>query len=140
MKKTLEPDILEVQVVETITPEIDVVRTRYSAPFPVAPREFVAIRYRVANEKDNEFYILSFSINHKSVKSDSSVVRGVLHLNVVVIKPVPGADNKAELIRILDVEPKGNVPNFIVTMTKNNAASFAVLVRKVLLDGYAPAH
>jgi len=93
----------------------------------------------VANEKDNEYYIISFSINHKVVKSDASVVRGVLHINIVVIRPIPGEENKTELIRILDVEPKGNVPNFIVTMTKNSAGSFVVLARKALLDGYAPS-
>jgi len=133
-RKRIEPDLLEIEIVESIDNDLDVLRTRYGAPFPVSAREFVAIRYRFANEEDNEYYIVSFSINHKAVKSDSSAVRGVLGVNALIIRPVPGKDDKTELIRIVDVEPKGNIPNFVVNMTKTSAGGFVVLLRKELLD------
>jgi len=130
LRKTIEVDLIDIVLVEKITDDIEVTRTRYSAPFPVTAREIVAVRYRV--ERDGVYYVISFSVNHNDVKSDSNYVRAVLHINALICKPLP--DNKTEFTRIIDVEPKGNIPNFVVNITKTSAARFVVLLRKALFD------
>lgn len=138
IRKTLEPDLAIIEVVESITPDIEVIRTRYSAPFPIAAREFVAVRYRVANEKDNEYYTVSFSINHSAVKSDSNTVRGISSISAVILRPVAGEENKTEFVNIFSMDPKGHIPHFLISLTKNRAADFVVNLRKILLDGDYP--
>jgi len=129
-RKKIEKDLLMMDPVEVITENIHVIKTRIAVPFPVTARETVTVRHTF--ERDGTYYNLAFSINHKGVKADNNFVRAVLYVSVMICKPNP--DGTTEFTRVTQMDPKGNIPTFVIGLTKTKAADFVVALRHAVLE------
>eukprot|EP00026_Physarum_polycephalum_P012214 Phypoly_transcript_12497.p1 GENE.Phypoly_transcript_12497~~Phypoly_transcript_12497.p1 ORF type:complete len:204 (+),score=21.06 Phypoly_transcript_12497:111-722(+) len=84
-RKAYEKDLIDVTLLEKISDNIEVIRTRYSAPFPVTSRQFVMVRAKII--KEGVAYLIGFSINHSACVEDSGYVLGVSRFNITIIRP-----------------------------------------------------
>jgi len=128
--KKIDPHlVLFVKILE-VNDDVQLVRIRAAAIRPVSNREFICVRCRkVIN---NIRYIYSVSVNYPQgdADSDPNSVRGVMQLNGFIFRPVEGNPNHVFLKRIVQIDPKGSVPLWIVDMMKRKAADFVVKLRE----------
>lgn len=110
--------------------DVQLVRTRMAAPMPLSYREFVTVRTKKV--VGNVYYIYSVSVNYPTGDKDSdpSCVRGAVHINGFIIRPVEDNPNQAYVTRIVQMDPKGAVPLFVVDMMKRKAAEFVAKLRE----------
>jgi len=124
-------DLIEFQIKEEIADHLHIMYQVYSAPTPVAPREVVALR--AFKEKDGAYTVWGGSINYASVKGFSNYVRAVAKVSGWMIQP-EGA-NKAKVFHLVQVDPKGWIPPFVVNSTKTKPALRIIGLRKAAADG-----
>jgi len=129
--KTIDSNLATYTKILQVGSDVQLVRSRMFAPMPLSHREFVAVRTR-KTINDNVYIIASVSVNYPSGDKDSdpSCVRGVAHLNGFIFRPVEGNPNQTKLTRIVQVDPKGSVPLFVVDMMKRKAAEFVAKLRE----------
>jgi len=127
-RRKIEKEAISIDLVEKITDDVVVVKTRYAAPFPVTAREVVCVCHTF--ERDGTYYNVAFSINHKGAKPDKNYVRAVFNVGLIVCQPNP--DGTTAYTRISQLDPKGNIPTFVLGLTKTKAAEFMVALRHAL--------
>eukprot|EP01111_Echinosteliopsis_oligospora_P004951 TRINITY_DN180_c0_g1_i1.p1 TRINITY_DN180_c0_g1~~TRINITY_DN180_c0_g1_i1.p1 ORF type:complete len:262 (-),score=71.99 TRINITY_DN180_c0_g1_i1:69-854(-) len=125
-KKQIEKELLEVEIIETISPSIDIIRARYSAPFPVTPRELVVMRVKM--EENGEYYIVSLSVSHPKCEETSKYVRASV-TSAVIIRPHSAG---CSVTRYNQLDPKGSVPAMAVNRTKTKVGDFLVTLREIV--------
>ncbi|KAL6041075.1 hypothetical protein QOT17_025107 [Balamuthia mandrillaris] len=131
LKQNWEREMVGLDVIEEVTDRIIVVRARYKAPFPVTNREFVTIKCDTTL-KDGTRVTYGCSINHDRCYADSNFVRGVVRIMGAFYRPVPGSPNMCSFARIITVDPKGNIPAWVVNATKSKAGASIILIRKYI--------
>jgi len=129
-RKRWDHDLLDYQVKEEITPSIQVVFQLYSAPTGVAPREVVAIR--ALKEKAGTYIIWGGSINYALVKGNSANIRAAAYVSGWVIQPI---ESGSKIFHIVQVDPKGWIPPFVVNSSKLKPASRLIELRKNAIAG-----
>src|SRR5687768_9548741 len=87
------------------------------------------------------------SINHKACKSNAGIVRAVAKVSAMLLKPIPGTDNalsyrivdfvpgeknKCYCIRMVQMDPKGMIPGWVVNAGKKKAASTFLEMKRVV--------
>lgn len=132
--KQWDPDCLEIKVQEIDT-NLEVMVQTFWAPFPLQNREFLVIRYfSTTPSEDGEIInVVGCSINWKSFPLSDSMVRAILPVGGWQITPIRGNENQCLVSRVLQVNPKGLIPAFIVNMFKHKAA-LAMASLKECLD------
>lgn len=87
-----------------------------SAPWPIWPRELVF--YQAKIQDNNTTWLVASSIEHPNVPlRDTQYVRANVIMSIWGFTPID--QNKTKVCRIMHVEPKGDIPVFLVTSTVN---------------------
>lgn len=91
-------------------------------PWPLYPRHLIYAQYKI--DKDNNTYIVSFTIKHPKVHVDhDSHVESIVHMSVYGYEKV--SENVTNVWRMLHVDPQGNIPASLVNLySKNNLNMF----------------
>jgi hypothetical protein len=116
--KNWDPDCLEIRPVSKVDDTLMVNFARFAVPYPLTERCFVLTK-GIKRNPDGSILIVQASINHKDFKYDPNMVRGVVYVSGYLLTP---ADGKTKMIRITQLDPKGNIPTWVVNMFKGKAA------------------
>ena len=123
--KKIDKEALESVVVESVDDHIKVVKAANSAPWPVAPREFVSVTYDYA--KDGSFYWVSQSINYPKVDTVAKGrVRGVKSFGMK-FTPCEGG---CQIERVLQINPRGMVPSVAINSSKKSDIARLAAMKK----------
>lgn len=116
-----DPDLLSIDVIKRVGEDIVVTYSTHQAPTMITNREFVLLRACRQLENGCVVYV-AFSINYPERKANPQFVRGALIVGGWLIKPVEGDAEAVDVERILQLDPKGNIPAFVVNLKKQQAA------------------
>ena len=105
------------------------VYTAYDTPFGVTNREMLVAR--VIRKKDNKTYALTASVNDVNTPVKEGRVRAVI-LSVWCLEAE--LEGQTTVTRILQLDPKGNIPTFVVNSYKTKPADGMALIRGILND------
>lgn len=130
-RKKWDPELLFYNVKAEITDDIVVTHVAFSAPYPVATRDFCSLRCSKKDE-DGTCYIWGSSIAHESIPEDASngYVRGNALLSSWIFRPTD--DGKTQVIQINQLDPKGWIPAFVVNMSKGKAVERLIRIKELL--------
>jgi hypothetical protein len=131
-RQKLEHDLLDAKVLKEIDANTSLYYSAYKSPaFPVSDREFTNVRH-VVNNFDGKGGILVclYSVNYKEQPVVDKRVRAVVVVSGLVIQPVDGATDKCHFTRIVQLDPKGNIPTFVVNMFVKKSGDVLVGIRK----------
>jgi hypothetical protein len=129
-----DPDLLEKKQIEKISPELALVYTAYSAPWPVTSRDFLWLQVlyeRFPTPSPSPPCTLihgTFSVNSKKYPGNPDKVRGVSY-SVWYLTPI--SDTKCKVTRVLELDPKGSIPAVVVQNKKLDAARQLVTLREM---------
>jgi len=127
-RKTLESNLLEHTVLKEVTPEIKLLRRRYSAPFPLHPREFIVVN--VHKQVGDSYLLFSTSVSHFEYPETEDYVRGDMKVSGTILRPFAG--NKTKMTKIVQIDPKGNIPSALVNFVVHDQPSLLVALNKVV--------
>jgi len=128
-RKKWDTELIELRVVEEVG-GIQVVFQAYKAPFGVTNRSFVATRSAKYLE-DGTIVVGGTSVNHDECPYDSRYVRGKA-TSAIIYKPVPGDSNKCQMTRLVNVDPKGNIPAMAINMGIKKAGDATIRLIEVV--------
>jgi len=133
--KLFDKDLFSVTLLKEFKDSLQcqIVQTVYTAPFPVANREFIILRGG-KKEEDGTYLSLNCSINFKGAHEIPGHVRGVCAIAGWIIKPLEGG-TKCQCIRVAQVDPKGWIPPMVVNLFKWKAAEGLVDIKKMVAEG-----
>jgi len=117
--KKFDSEISAIKVVQEYSPDLKVYLSVHPLPFPLASREFLAIRSKRVNP-DGSIFVWGCSINRSDVPQASGNVRGVISVSGWIIEPADNG-NSSTVTRLFRVDPKGNIPTFAINMFKTKA-------------------
>mmetsp|Transcript_3711 Transcript_3711/g.10173 ORF Transcript_3711/g.10173 Transcript_3711/m.10173 type:complete len:230 (+) Transcript_3711:75-764(+) len=127
LKATHDPDILELEMLETFG-DVTVRFSSFYVAAVVSNREFVYVQ--VNRKLDDGSYVMATkSINRPGKKVVSGNVRGVVSLAGAQIVPDKEDPQKCMVYRSVMVNPKGSIPGWVVNMSKSKCAQKIVAVR-----------
>ena len=110
--KQQDPDIVFYNVIEQ-TENFRVYHQINKLPFPLYKREFVVAHHKIID--GNIHWIISYSIEHEKVPyNPQQYVRGIIHLAIQGFIPID--HERTQVIRIIQVDPCGNIPTVLVNM------------------------
>jgi len=113
-----DPEVLVYDIKQRVDDEIEIVHQAFKAPFPVASRDFCAIR--CTKSKDGVIYVFGCSIEHDSVPETKDHVRGNAIMSGYIFKPINRNDvNTTQIIHAVQLDPRGWIPAFVVNLSKN---------------------
>jgi len=128
-----DPEIFSSKTIEEVAPDIQITHVVYKAPFPLSYREFVALRAKTV-ESDGSYLSYGNSINHKTFPTTKDYVRAVSIVSGWSFRPVPGNPNQCIAKRIVQMDPKGVIPAWVVNSYKTKAGLLLVSVRNFLAN------
>jgi hypothetical protein len=133
-RQKLEHDLLDAKVLKEIDETTSLYYSAYKSPaFPVSDREFTNVRHVVRNfDGKDGILICLYSVNYKEQPTVEKRVRAVVVVSGIVIQPVEGASDKCNFTRIVQLDPKGNIPTFVVNMFVKKSGDVLVGIRKTL--------
>lgn len=111
---------------------IAITHSSFFVPYPLTQRDFV-VANTVRKLPGGGFAIVQSSINSKDFRYDPNYVRGVLSVGGYLLQPVEGKPGATRLIRISQIDPKGNIPAMIVNAFKTKAANVTRKCTRTLL-------
>jgi len=109
----------------------------FRTPWPLSPRDFVWIQeIKELSKKDAKafdlpegtFYILSQSVDYDKIPPNPKCVRGEILDTGILITPV--SENTCSVTYVLQVDPKGWVPTFIVNLAATDQATNVLRIRE----------
>lgn len=127
MKKSDE-EILEWSILKNVADDLEVVYSAHSAPFPVSSRELIYLRHSRTLENGN-FIVSASSINVKDQPTREKRVRAAIYYSGWVVEIID--DDSCKVTRILQLDPKGNIPTMIVNAYKTKTALAVNKLRSV---------
>merc|ERR1712150_204610 len=71
------------------------------------------------------------SVNHDECPYDSRYVRGKA-TSAIIYKPIPGDSNRCQMTRLVNVDPKGNIPAMAINMGIKKAGDATVRLIEVV--------
>jgi len=131
-RKKWDVGVMRYDVIETASPDVQVVQSSFDAPFPVKSREFLQVR--MYKEDNGTYYVMHYSINFPGVPVGKDCVRAFA-VSGYLIRPVPGHPDQTQLTLLAQVDPKGNVPGFVVNLGKGKGAEAIQNIRKFFVLG-----
>jgi len=127
-----DPELLEMKILQQISEDLQVVQRKYRAPSSlIAPRDFVAINGRWQSPT-GEMYIYGSSINHKEDRVTSNYVRGYVMVTGFIFSPIEGDQNSCRCTRILQLDPKGMIPAWIVNAGKKRSLQSHLIMKRIM--------
>jgi len=126
--KQFDKDLAAIKVVKEISSNLQILRTIYTAPFPVSDREFVVLRG--GQTEDGTFVSVNTSINYGNLIDLPSTVRGVCSVAGWIIRSID--ENHSHCIRVAQVDPKGWIPPLVVNLFKHKAAEGVYDIKKLI--------
>eukprot|EP01087_Luapelamoeba_hula_P006160 TRINITY_DN16268_c0_g1_i1.p1 TRINITY_DN16268_c0_g1~~TRINITY_DN16268_c0_g1_i1.p1 ORF type:complete len:255 (+),score=48.65 TRINITY_DN16268_c0_g1_i1:37-765(+) len=131
-RKKWDSEVAFYKVAEEITPNILVSHVGFTAPFPVAGRDFVSIRCTM-RDSDDVHYSWGCSIDYPAIPEDPSgtYVRGRIVITGFVLKPIAGEPDKCSIINIAQVDPMGMIPGWVVNLSKGKALARSTNLKKL---------
>ena len=92
----------------------------YHAPFPVSPREFVALN-GLSEEADGTLISYGSSINYPDAPHNPKYVRGNVMVTGFIVRPVASRGPECEVTRITQIDPKGQIPPFVSNLAQKRS-------------------
>lgn len=109
--KAQEDDLADWKIVKKLAGEEHyLVYSAHKTPYPISHRELLYVRSRHVLE-DGRVMIVGSSVNDKEQPVQESRVRAAV-LACWVMKAIDA--NKTNVIRMIQLDPKGNIPSFLV--------------------------
>jgi len=130
-RQVWDKDLVEFKVLQKVDEDTNVFYSLNNAPFPVAKRDLVIVT-RAAPEADGKFLLVSTSVNYDHQATDTSAVRAVLTLASWLIAPIDGQPSQSFVTRLVQLDPKGMIPAFVVNAQKAKAGLTLIEVEKLL--------
>lgn len=113
-----DPEIVDFVVKRKINDSVQIIYSAHATPFPVSTRELLYVR--CVKKYDNIVVVSGSSINMKDEPVVDKRVRAAIYSSGWVIEPLE--ENKCRVTRILQLDPKGNIPTMIVNSYKKKTA------------------
>eukprot|EP01113_Clastostelium_recurvatum_P027517 TRINITY_DN331_c0_g1_i1.p2 TRINITY_DN331_c0_g1~~TRINITY_DN331_c0_g1_i1.p2 ORF type:complete len:227 (+),score=76.17 TRINITY_DN331_c0_g1_i1:742-1422(+) len=113
-------------VTDSADPNVQLYQSRFDTPFPVKNREFLQVR--VYKEVNGEYFVMHHSINYDAAVGKDAV--RAFSISIYVLRPVEGNPNATKLVLLAQVDPKGNIPSFVVSLGKSKGAEALQNIRK----------
>lgn len=125
-----EADLADWQVVNTVdeAARVFVVYSAHKTPFPVTHRELLYVR-KTHRFPDGRIMIVGKSINDPQQMAREGRVRAVV-LAGWLFTPID--ENKTRVVRIIQLDPKGNIPAFLInTHNEKTARAIPLLASQI---------
>jgi len=133
-KKEYDTFIQHAEVLEQITPDICAVYVQYGAIYPVARRDFAAMKAK-RELPDGTWVAFGQSINHKDRPRTDAFVRAKGKVGFYC-SPIPGTPYTTKILGILLIDPMAYIPTWIINMVKSQAPKVFRVLGKILIDKY----
>eukprot|EP01017_Pseudomicrothorax_dubius_P046157 TRINITY_DN8094_c0_g1_i1.p1 TRINITY_DN8094_c0_g1~~TRINITY_DN8094_c0_g1_i1.p1 ORF type:complete len:216 (+),score=73.75 TRINITY_DN8094_c0_g1_i1:99-650(+) len=104
----------KIEVIEIISPNIDITWQKVKGMLVVSPRDYVYLSCSRQKE-DGTLYLLGRSIDHPQRPPTKDAVRAFLHIGGWILKPVEGRPDATHYIYMVKTDLKGSLPKGIVT-------------------------
>jgi len=130
IKKKFHPMLLEQQIVKSVNENVEVGRSMHETPSIISNREFVSLKVR--HYGDNITILGSHSINYKECPFIDAGTRGAGRSGAVIVSV---GDNLCELTTYDQVDPKGMIPGWVVSMFKKGAAQRLASIAQMKKNG-----
>ncbi|KAL7721810.1 START domain-containing protein [Entamoeba marina] len=97
----------------------EIARVCYSAPWPVAAREFVGVQNWY--ERNGKYYLTQESVNypHKWSTPDPKFVRGYKKSGMILD---PISDSQTQIHRVIVLDARGSIPGWLASTAKKDDA------------------
>jgi len=130
-----EEDMLDFKIIKEIEKDkMWLFYTAFKATFPVTNREFTNVRTYIEDDGSGKSLLYGFSVNYKDQPIIDGRVRAAVLIFGWIMEPIPNEPGKTKLTRIAQLDPKGNIPLFVVNLfiakTGNIIASIKNFVEK----------
>ena len=109
-RKKIYPEIQSEVIIKHIDKDTFVSHTKFNAPWPVYPREFLVIKARKVLD-DGSQLITAYSIEDPDVDVTYGFVRGALQTGMIV-KKLPG--DRVQVVKVEHIDPCGSIPTSLV--------------------------
>eukprot|EP00002_Diphylleia_rotans_P012811 TRINITY_DN2500_c0_g1_i2.p1 TRINITY_DN2500_c0_g1~~TRINITY_DN2500_c0_g1_i2.p1 ORF type:complete len:963 (+),score=192.46 TRINITY_DN2500_c0_g1_i2:52-2940(+) len=119
----------EGDLVEVIDKSTRVLHLRFKSVWPTAPRDMCLIEH-AKEEEDGTFIVVSTSIRHAQVPANPNFVRGDLQCGGWILAPIAGKPNATKATYVVQVDPCGSIPLFVINMMATKQPLCIAAVRK----------
>eukprot|EP01121_Diplochlamys_sp_Union-15-3_P011315 TRINITY_DN3264_c0_g1_i7.p1 TRINITY_DN3264_c0_g1~~TRINITY_DN3264_c0_g1_i7.p1 ORF type:complete len:158 (-),score=17.60 TRINITY_DN3264_c0_g1_i7:10-483(-) len=119
--------------VEKFDDDHSIVNYRYKFPFPLTNRDFVVLE--VNKKVDTNYVALARSVNSSACPVNKSFVRGEILVSGYFIKSVPESPTQSKVSFLMQCDPKGMLPTFLVNMDAPNAPLVLHRIRLLIEKG-----
>ena len=109
-RQKIYPEIQSESIIKYIDDDTFISHTKFNAPFPVYPREFLVLKSRKTLD-DGSQLITAYSIEDPNVPVTYGFVRGTLQTGLIA-KKLP--NNKVQVVKVEHVDPCGSIPTSLV--------------------------
>lgn len=109
-RKKLYPEVEHEKIIKWIDDDTFISHTKFTAPFPVYPREFLVLKARKTLD-DGSQLITAYSIEDQNVPVTYGYVRATVQTGLIAKQL---ANNKVQLTKVEHVDPCGLIPTKIV--------------------------
>lgn len=101
----------------------------------ISKRDFVVVSSRYKDEKTGSHFVATRSFDHPEYPEQPRCVRAKALISGFIIRPVPGDEEKCELVTIMHFDLGGNVPAVAVNFLGTTAPLATVIrIRKVVAE------
>jgi len=125
---------LDCSVLERFDERIAVSHYKYKFPFPLATRDFVVLE--VNNKTDEITWVsLARSICSSHVSCDKGSIRGEINVSGYFIQSSPDDPNCCLVSFLIQCDPKGNIPKFIINFDAPEASLALARIKNLIEKG-----
>lgn len=101
----------------------------------ISKRDFVVVSSRYKDSATGVHYVATRSFDHPDFRDHSKCVRAKALISGFIIRPIPGDEEKCELVTIMHFDLGGNVPAVAVNFLGTTAPLATVIrIRKVVAE------
>jgi len=120
MIKRHDPGVLSLEKFGTPAPHINLFIQTNSLPWPIWNRQTVWVMYRRPAEADGSIWIYSWSVrDDKHAVDTNTFVEAKLYTACWGFVP-DKASGKTKVVRLIHIDPAGNLPAWVVELNANN--------------------
>jgi hypothetical protein len=145
-RKHFEPDLMHISLIEEVNPNVQVTYQQINTPFPVTSRDVLSLRIKAIEQSnrtvdlqtvDNKDHfvprvVYGTSVNNSKKPIERKFVRAVGTMGLF-LRPIDSNNPFASrAVRIIKVDPKGNIPKFVITLGKKKAVQSFIDLRNYL--------
>ncbi len=143
-KKKIADDLMSQRTIQEYPPkfsdkhmsESHVCLARYSTPFGISNREFLAVKSLYKFESGIRLITVK-SINMDSVPPDDDYVRGTSDCAITLIpvyEPSSSSCSTVKIVNVNHIDPKGYVPAFLINMFKERSMKTIENTRRIYIQ------